>query len=198
MSVSLEVKVGLRAPGLLRFRKGLGDPAERQEAHARIAKASLEFTKRFVEADASHATAARLGATPTGHAARTAKKIEAEGTPEAAILKIPRKSRLRAAFGDFEIRPGSGKTYLCLPAHAATYGKMPSSFPKDAFKFAILHAHRIFPVLLFASGPEQGNVAFWLRRSVKIKENRALLPWDQLPVLAARVAGKYLTELAQA
>lgn len=195
MSVAVTYTVKGEAAAVQRLRTGLG-PAGKAAMHGRIATAVSDMIRAYVASDDSHATAQRLGAKPTGHMAKTARRIEAEATAEMAIVKIPRKSRLRAAFGGFEIRPGPGKTFLAIPDHPLTYGKMPSKFPRETFDFQILAGHRLFPVLKWADGPEKGKVAYWLKRSQTVKEDRTLLPWEEIPELAARVAGGYAITLA--
>lgn len=197
MSVSMEVTVTGSAAGLDRFRKGIESPAGMKRLHQRIAREARDFTRAFVAADASHATARKLGAKPTGHMAKTARRIEGEGETHRAVLKIPRKSRLRAAFGEFTIRPLPPHKWLARPDHPLTYGKMPSSFPPDTFNFVVLAAHRMFPVLMFANGAEKGKVAYWLQRETKVKEDRTLLPWEELPQVAARVASAYVADMVK-
>lgn len=196
MSVAVTFTVKGDAAAVQRLRTGLGREGL-ATLHSRIAVAERDMIRAYVASDDSHATAMRLGAKPTGHMAKTARRIEAEATAEMAVVKIPRKSRLRAAFGGFEIRPGPGKTYLAIPDHPLTYGRMPSEFPRETFDFRILAAHRMFPVLMWADGPEKGKVAYWLRRSLTVKEDRSLLPWEEIPALAARVAGGYAADVAE-
>ena len=115
-----------------------------------------------------------------------------------AVLRIPRASRLRAAFSDYVARPGSGRTYLTVPAHAETYGKRAGEFPQGTFRFAVLHAHRVFPVLLFAADGgrhTKGEVAYWLRREVKIRKDPALIRFDLLAEEARDSAEEYIDEL---
>ncbi|RYD38766.1 MAG: hypothetical protein EOP87_00940 [Verrucomicrobiaceae bacterium] len=91
-------------------------------------------------------------------------------------------SGLGRAFRDVTIRPGAGKKFLTIPACAETYGRRVGEFPPDEFKFAILYAHRPFPVLLwrFSGGKhKRGDLAYWLRRSVVQKQDRTLLPSDE-------------------
>lgn len=191
MSVGIDVRV--TDGGLRNLRRGLSG-SELKGLHGRIAKDLKTLVVNHVATDDSHVSANRLGARPTGHMEKAAKRIEAVGEDARAVIKIPRKSRLRAAFGDYTLTPKAGKTYLTIPAHPLTYGRSVRSFPEETFKFAILRAHRHFPVLLFRKG---GEVAYWLRKNVEIKEDRTLLPFDEIPVAAARVASEYVRELCQ-
>lgn len=155
--------------------------ADRSQLHAAIAVDAAQFTRDFVSRDARHATAQRLGAQPTGFRERSAKRIEADSDVDAAIVRMPRSTGLGRAFHDVTILPGSGRTYLTLPAGAETYGEVVRDFPEGTFHFAILHAHRLFPVLLWSEdggSHRKGDVAWWLRREVKQKQDRTLLPSD--------------------
>ena len=175
-----------------RLSAALADPTA---IHARVATDVGKMVQKFVAEDDSHTSAARLGAAPTGHMARTAAKMSFQWDRTAGYIGIPRKSRVRAAFGAFTITPTPGHKWLCRPAHALTYGRQPSEFPQDEFSFAILYAHRPFPVLLFKDGMEKGKVAYWLSKSTNVKEDRTLLPWDEIPEASARVITTFLTRV---
>lgn len=144
--------------------------------HARIATDALRLTKDYLLSTPRHNTATRLGASPTGFRERSARRITSRSTADEAVLVIPRDTGLGRAFSDVVIRPGSGRTYLTIPANKRSYGKSVRDFPEDALKFAILRAHRPFPVLMFK---DTGEVAYWLRRSVKQTRDRSLLPSDE-------------------
>lgn len=164
--------------------------ANRTQMHAAMATDVAEFTREFLRKDARHATAQRLGATPTGFRPRAAKGVEAASDATAAILRIRAATGLGRAFHAVTLVPRQGRTYLTIPASPRTYGKGVRDFPEDTFKFAILYAHRVFPVLLFVDG---GEVAYWLRRKVIQKQDRTLLPSDAgWQEVAKRSAAAYL------
>lgn len=197
-AVTIDVKVSGSAAGLARFRRGLGDTAGLKEVHSRIAREAANYTAAIVAADESHATAEKLGAKPTGHMAKAAKQIKGAGEIYRAVLKIPRKTRLRAAFGGFQIRPLAPRKWLAIPCHRLTYGtraalsSYPLEFKMIAGRFAALvFADTVTPADLI------GTAAYWLRRETSVKEDRSLLPWDELPEVAVRVAADYISELAK-
>ena len=165
---------------LQRIRAGLAD---RSQLHAALAVDAQQFTQAYVSQSNRHATAQRLGATPTGFRARAAKRIEAASDAEAAIVRIPRNTGLGRAFADITIVPGTGRTYLTIPADDETYGHVVRDFPEDAFKFAIFTTQRgPCPVLTWAEDGgthKKGEVAWWLRRKVIQKQDRTLLPTDE-------------------
>lgn len=165
---------------LQRIRSGLAD---RRQLHAAIGADAAQFTRDYLSRDRRHATAQRLGATPTGFRARISKRIEGASDAEGAIVRIPRNTGLGRAFSDIVITPGTGRTYLTIPADAETYGKVVRDFPTDAFKFAIFTTARgPCPVLVWAESGgahDKGEVAWWLRRKVTQKQDRTLLPSDE-------------------
>lgn len=182
---------------LQRIRSGLAD---RTQLHAKMAVDAAEFTRAYVAGSNEHKTAQRLGATPTGFRARTAKLIAAASDAEAAVVRIPRNTGLGRAFADITIVPGTGRTYLTIPADDETYGKVVRDFPDGAFQFAIFTTARgPCPVLTWAEDGgthKKGEVAWWLRRKVIQKQDRGLLPSDDDYREGARdVAVNYITAL---
>lgn len=163
--------------------------------HARMAVRGKQFTQDYLLSINRHQSAGRLGAVPSGHNEKSAASVEAQSDDTAATITIPRRTGLGRAFGDVTIRPGNGRKYLTIPGHARTYGKSVRDFPGRAFRFAILLAHRPFPVLMFAGGADDGKVAYWLRTEVTQKQDRTLLPSDEgYAEVAIRAAREYLTE----
>lgn len=159
-----------------------GALADRSQLHAAMAVDAAEFTRAYVAGSDRHATAQRLGAQPTGFRARAAKRIEADSDAEAAIVRFPRSTGLGRAFAEITIVPGTGRTYLTIPADDETYGHVVRDFPEEAFEFAIFTTHRgPCPVLVWQENGgthKKGEVAWWLRRRVIQKQDRTLLPSD--------------------
>ena len=187
---------------------------DRRGMHSRIAVEAEKFTKKFVSALPDHATAQRLGAKPTGHLARAARGIESDATEQTARVRVPRASRLRAAFGTYVVRPGPGKKYLTIAQAAESYGRR-------AREIEGLVPMRVGPMrqLVLArredlSGPDPRSRSVRVRKGERakaarsfvimyrlvteatIQEDRSLLPFDQLPEVARRVAAHYLFVLA--
>ncbi len=163
---------------------------DRRGMHGEIAKAAEKFTKEFVSRVPDHATATRLGAKPTGHLARTARAIESDATEQTARVRVPRASRLRAAFGTYVVRPGPGRKYLTIAQAAEAYGRR-------AKEIEGLVPMRVGPMrqLVLARKGEggKGMTTFYrLVTEATIPEDRSLLPLDQLPEVARRVAAAYL------
>jgi hypothetical protein len=122
MSLRIDLKVeGLAPEDLAMLKATLQNPAP---LHAKIAGDAETFIKKAGPGIASqnHRSANRLGATPTGHLDDAYQAIEGSSTAAAAVLTIPRASRLRAAFGAYAVRPTKSK-YLTIPVHKDAYGK---------------------------------------------------------------------------
>lgn len=185
---ALTIKIDLQGIGevdqvLQDMRNGL---ARRGPMHARMAVKAMEETQGHLRRDKSHNTAARLGASPTGFREKSAASVTAQHDEQEARVVIPRDTGLGRAFGDVVIRPGSGRTYLTIPAHAKTYGKsVRDNFPEGTFRFALMGLHR---ALLWADGPDKGKVAYWLKREISQKQDRTLLPSDARYLEVARLA----------
>lgn len=165
---------------------------DRRRLHASIAGEAEKLTTRYLRGLNRHATARRLGAKPTHHYENAARGVESASDQSGAEVRIPRSTGLARAFGDLVIRPGSGRTYLTLPAHRRTYGKRAREFDLDFRIVGGRHA-----ALVFASGDtDAGTVAFWLRKMVRIPQDRSLLPSDRAYTAAAEgAADRYAREI---
>lgn len=176
------------AEAVQRLRNAL---TNRSQLHAHLAVFAKENLREDISSIQSHNTANRLGARPTEHLAKTARKIEAQSNAEEAVILIPRASRLRAAFGTYTINPGAGKKFLAIPASAKTYGKRPREI-SERLKFVPFGgAGGRFKALTF----EDGEIAYWLKTSVTIKEDKTLIPFDLLAAELADEAVDFLDEV---
>jgi hypothetical protein len=174
--------------------------ARRGPMHARMAVRAMEETQDHLGKDQSHNTANRLGANPTGFRKKSAARVTAQSDEDEGRVVIPRNTGLGRAFGDVEISPGPGRTYLPIPAHQTTYGHSPRDgfFPEDTFHFAVINSWRVFLALVFTAGPYKGEVGFWLKRKVNQKQDRSLLPSNERYTKVARLAAvEYLTNLIE-
>ena len=170
-----------------------GALADRRQLHAHLAVYGKEKLRSDISGIQSHSTANRLGASPTQHLAKSARKIEGQSDDKEAVLLLPRASRLRAAFGTHEIFPGPGKKFLAIPDHKESYGKRPGEL-SQALKFAMVGGR--FPALVFdEKGPLNGTVAYWLRRKVTIEEDKTIIPFDLLSQDLAEEATDFLDEI---
>lgn len=197
MSLRIEVKIGGAqqfAEDLQRFRNALAD---RRPMHSKMAVAAGNYTRDYLKNNTSHASAQRVGGKPTGFRAKNAAKVQSDSDHEGAYVRIPRSTGLGRAFRDLVIRPGSGKTYLTIPAHQETYGKSVRDFPEGTFHFAMLHSITTSAVLMWSrdgGGHRKGEVAYWLKREISQKQDRTLLPSDAgYTEVGRRAAVAYIT-----
>lgn len=167
--------------------------ADRRPMHARMAVDATNMTRDYLLSDTRHKTANRLGAAPSGFRAKNAAAVQPDSDDTQALVRIKRHTGLARAFGDVVIMPGSGKTYITIPAHQTTYGKsVRADFPEGTFRFAFLGRYRAF---IFVDGPYKDDVGYWLKRSVIQKQDRTLLPTDAgYQEVARRSALSYITK----
>ena len=182
---------GDAAATLQRLRIGLAD---RKRLHSRIAGEAELFLKEYGRDTVArqHRSATTLGAMPTRHLERAYASIESVSNADAATLLIPRASRLRAAFGDYVILPGSGRKYLTIPVHRDAYGRRAGEFTNLVFV-------RVGPrqtAALSRKVPNGGlEIMYFLTRQAKIKQDRGLIPFDKLREEAADVALEFAATL---
>lgn len=176
LSLTIEASQIYRtAAALQRLRRGLED---RKQLHAAVAVSWRRNTAKYLRGLNRHKTAQRLGAQPTNHYERASDSIEGFQDDQRAGIRMPRSTGLGRAFGDLHIRPGSGKKFLTIPAHRRTYGRRVGDFDAGFFAYR-LHGRRHAALVFAKQGdPDFGAVAYWLRTSVTIKQDRTLLPSD--------------------
>lgn len=191
--INLQITVSdLAAPALQRLRTGL---ANRGSLHARMAGDAERFVKDrgAVTSRTEHRSAEKLGARPTNHLYKAYQAIESDSNADAAILRIPRASRLRAAFGDYVLRPGSGKKYLTIPVHRDAYGKRAGEFSN---LFFVRVGPRMTPALARPVSTGEGlEIMYFLTKSSRIREDRGLIPFDDLTEEAMDSARAFVDEL---
>jgi hypothetical protein len=192
--ITIHITATGEAAGLQRLRRAL---SRRAQLHARIAVDALELTQTYVAGIPDHKTATRLGATPTNHLEKVATQIESSSTADKATLKIPKASRLRAAFGPYTVVPTGGRKFLTIPIAAEAYGRSAKSFPDLQFMRV---GPKQTPVLARPSIGVKGdtplNALFLLVRKAEIQEDRTLLPFDDIREQALQTTADYVEELA--
>ena len=193
--IALDFKVTDTAgPSLVRLRTGL---TQRLGLHAQLAADAEKYLKSTGadKAKTQHRTAETLGAAPTKHLEKAYQAIEGEGTADAAMLRMPRASRLRAAFGDYVLRPGSGKKYLTIPAHKDAYGHRAGEF-KDLI-FMRLGPHQTPALARKVKSGKGLEVMFFLTKAAKIRHSPELIRFDLLSESAEVSISKYIDTLWQ-
>lgn len=155
---------------IARLEKGLADRAVLHEA---LGKSAGNLTRDHLIniAGTRHDSANRLGASPTGHWAEAAEKMEVESNADTATITINQVGIGRVAH-DVTLRPGGGRTYLTIPVAAESYGTRAREFA--GLKMV---ANGRTGVLL-APGVD-GKVLFALVTEVTQRQDRTLLPSDE-------------------
>jgi hypothetical protein len=184
MSVSVDIQVTGNAQKMLA--KLDAKLINRAELHHDIA-ARAENTVRdwlISLAGTRHATANRLGATPSGHLERAAESVHSESDATAATVNVTSPGITRA-FKDITITPGNGKKYLTIPATAEAYNKRAGTF--NDLRLAFFKGGLLALVRPNKDAPkgERPPVYYWLKKSVTQKQDRTLLPSDKLLQSAA-------------
>lgn len=179
-------------PLLTRIRTGL---ANRAQLHRKIAGDAEAYLKKSgaAKAKTQHRSAETLGAKPTKHLEKAYQAIEGTGTADGALLRMPRASRLRAAFGEYVLRPGSGRKYLTIPAHPEAYGRRAGEFP-DLF-FVRVGPRQTAALARKVDGRETMEILFFLTKSARIKHAPDLIRFDLLAEAARDTVEEYIDGL---
>lgn len=128
MSVALDVKIeGKAGEYLAQLMARLGT-AERRRLEGSAARSVADTVRRHLAAlgTSRHATARRLGATPTNVIARTAENVAVRQGGEGTEVVVPHPM-FRRAFRNIAIRPQRAKA-LAIPVSGEAYDKAPRSF----------------------------------------------------------------------
>lgn len=197
MSVPLQIQVGGTAGQMLaKIDAGL---IAREELHQDIATREESVVREYLQslAQTRHKTADRLGAMPTGHLERAAESVSSDSDASGATVTVTSPGITRA-FRDITITPGAGKKYLTIPATAEAYGKRAGAFSDLRLQFfgkglmGLVKAEQSAIATRARSGFDtqrnsrraplldagRGDVYYWLKKSVKQKQDRTLLPSD--------------------
>ncbi len=191
--ISITITTTGEAAGLQRLSRAL---SRRKQLHARIAVDVLETVQTYVAGLPFHGTAKRLGAKPTNHLETVANQIEAASDEKQATIKIPRASRLRAAFGPYTVVPTGGRKFLTIPVAAEAYGRSAKTFTDLQF---LRVGPKKTPVLakpaIGVKGDSPLNVLYVLVKKADIKEDRRLLNFDDMRDTAVQTSADYIAEL---
>ena len=191
MRITLET-TGLDTTGLATLQDRLAD---RAGLHAQIAGDAEKFvkTRGFATAQTEHRSAAKLGASPTGHLERAYNSIESTSDATAAVLHVPRASRLRAAFGAYVLTPVKSK-YLTIPVDAESYGRRAREF-EDLAAARLGPRKTLFLIRQLPDGKIQ--TLYVLVKSASIPADPSLIPFADLEQEAADSAEEYYDEIVR-
>ncbi|MGN0886406.1 MAG: hypothetical protein ACI4RT_05340 [Candidatus Spyradenecus sp.] len=140
-----------------------------------------------VEASRRHASANRLGATPTGHLEEAARTMVSTADATAGEVQIFSPG-FRRVFGSLSIKARNSRA-LTLPLDAASYGKRAGELRREGWQLFRSPAKGLRAILL-GKHPGTGEVKalYLLRASVTLPQDRTLLPSDRSMVDAVRSA----------
>lgn len=190
MAVRIETKMeGKAGEFLARLQAQLGD-AGRKKLDGAAAKSVASLVRRHLSAlgQNRHATAKKLGATPTNIIGRTAEDVSARQEDADTFVVVPHPMFWRA-FRDVEIAPRNAKA-LAIPVAGEAYDKAPRSFA-DLFVWSRKRK---------TNGPDDKGAAFLARRKgdalqllfllwrgrLTQEQDRSLLPSDEELAKAAK------------
>lgn len=182
MSLGITIEIGGDADRMLR-KLGAG-VINREELHQDIATRGENLVRDYLTglAQTRHATADKLGATPTGHLERAAESVTSTSDSAGVSITVTSPGITRA-FGSITILPGAGKKYLTIPATAEAYGKRAGAFNDlrfVAYKNGVRALVQASQSNVATREKIGGKVFYWLKTSVEQKQDRTLLPSDQL------------------
>ncbi len=183
MSAALKVELKIEREDVTnrlgRISRFLEKPAA---AHYAIRPGMERLSKRWLVGQGAlrHATAMRLGGTPTGELARAATKVASYADAGSARVQFG-SPLLARAFRDITIKPGAGKTYLTIPVSGEAYGLRMTSFERRYGKLRLLgkRGGAAMVAALFEKGSKIGTAHYLLVKEVHQKQDRDLLPSDQ-------------------
>ena len=201
MSAGLQIDVVVddkASPVVQRLSRYIGNP---RLVHQFIAPVAENVTRDYliIQANGRHATARRLGAQPTGHLSRAAESVTSKYDDTAATVGITSPGISRA-LGPITIK-ATRRKWLTIPAVGSVYGKKAAeqgdltfmSFRRGLAALVEAEPYRITtgkkkgemgkrPVLDNAGRP---IIVYWLKKEVTIKEDRSLIPSDEIYKAAA-------------
>lgn len=175
MSFGIKIAVSDEAtPYLKELERRLGS---REDLHRVMATEAKPIFQDHIIDNATHKWARELGGKPTGHREATARAITTESSSRQAVIMIPAASGMGRAFHDVTIVPGSGKKWITLPNTAAAYGRRASEFSDLQF---VPLGDDLAALMARAKSNGQRIVVFWLKKKIEQKQDRNLLPSDEI------------------
>lgn len=154
--------------------------SDRELLHLEIAAAEENMTREYLRQSAQLRTKTRdrLGAESSGHMGRASSSIESGSDRESAWITIPRNTGLGRAFYDIVLTTPTrrGKKWIAIPAAASAYGRRPEQLPD--LKFIPL-GDDLAVLVKRAKSTGEFIPVYWLKKEVRISQDRSLLPSDQ-------------------
>lgn len=145
-----------------------------------------------IESTRRHFTAARLGATPTGHLEQAARMTTFSSDSSSATIHIP-GAGISRAFADITLNTPTptGKHYYTIPISRYAYAKRISEL--RAYGWRIFRPGRAKILIGYNSKGDKPTPLYILAAHINQKQDRSLLPSDQQ--LSAAASTAIITEL---
>lgn len=194
MSIAINIDVtDTVTPALAELSRRLQN---RTGLHEYIAAKEENVFRTYLRGQASfrHRTAQSLGATPTGELERASQSPEGTATAEGAMISLRPGHLFARAFREVVIKPGPGKKYLPIAVNAEAYGKRPLEFG-ESLRFMLVGPKKT-PILSQEGSGDTRETMYVLVKSVRQKQDRTLLPSDEMVTKEAEEAAKdYLLDV---
>jgi len=151
-------------PGTCRALYSVGANALKMEVRAHLRR----------EAARRHATARRLGATPTGHLEKGAARVTSRSSATQGEVHVPIVGISRA-FQDLTISPRHASA-LTIPVAAAAYGHRVRELERMGWNIFRPKGHDV--LMGTHSEGEEPTALYALKKQVVVRRERTLLPSD--------------------
>lgn len=121
-----------------------------------------------------HATASRLGATPTEHIIKGAARVTSNSSANGATVSVP-IAGISRAFAPLTIRAKKANA-LTIPVAAASYGHRVRELSRMGWSIFRPKGHDVLMGKM--DGDKEAQALYALKKQVVIRQDRSLLPSD--------------------
>lgn len=172
--VELSVKASIH-PQLKAILRDLG-PTARRELFSVGGVALASMLRGYLRSQGAsrHATASRLGATPTGHIIKGAARVTSLSTPDSASVSVP-IAGISRAFAPLTVRAQKASA-LTIPVAAASYGHRVREMKR--LGWSVFRPKGKDFLMGSRDGDKEATLLYALKKQVVIRQDRSLLPSD--------------------
>ena len=172
--VELSVKVTIN-PKLIAILNDLS-PMARRELYSTGGAALANVVRTHLRRVGStkHATASRLGATPTEHIIKGANRVTSHSSANGSIVSVP-IAGISRAFAPLTIQAKNANA-LTIPVAAASYGHRVRELSRMGWNIFKPKGHDVLMGKM--QGDKEAKTLYALRKRVVIRQDRSLLPSD--------------------
>lgn len=169
------LKIAIQNERFTRLLSQLG-PEGRSRVHGAMAQGLYTLLRQHFHAESKqrHATAHRLGASPTGHLESVTLSTQADASGGFVGIASP---GIRRALGPLHIRPRNASA-LTIPIAAESYGKRAGQLARQGWDIFRGKTRVGRDILFGRNAAGKVRMLYVLRASVLIPQDRSLLPTD--------------------